>query len=152
MTDNPTYPPTGLAIAADDVLGALHQIIKVAYGADGFVTLVDEANPFPVRQRLDDVTVSKDSGLDANAATAGTALDLTNKHRVGMVVDGATGTHATHIVTLQVSADNSAWHNTSTTITGAGAAQAEVFHKYARALVTTLEGGASTIDITLQAK
>ena len=45
------------------------------------------------------------------------------------------------------------WHNHgSATVTGAGFSSATVGARYVRVLVTTLEGGASTVDIRINAR
>lgn len=60
MADNTTYqtstlatPPSGLVVAGDDVGGALHQRVKVVWGADGTVNDADTASgkPLPVQLR-----------------------------------------------------------------------------------------------------
>ena len=51
MGDNVTITSgTGTTIAADDVGGALHQRVKVTWGADGTGNDVSAANPLPVVQ------------------------------------------------------------------------------------------------------
>ena len=72
-----------------------------------------------------------------------------------MQVIANTGTHATHIIDLQCSSNNSNWHNiNSGDVTGVGITDPPVTvgTRYVRARVSTAEGGASTVDILIQAK
>ena len=48
MADNVTLPGTGAVVAADDVGGVLFQQMKLAYGADGAATTVEDTAPLPV--------------------------------------------------------------------------------------------------------
>lgn len=98
--------------------------------------------------------VQTDTAIDANAATSTTALDLLGATKLGLYIVAVSGTTTTHVVTLQVSPDNVTWYNTSTTITGATALTSfvgltEVVARFARATVTTVQGVAAVIDITL---
>ncbi len=93
------------------------------------------------------------AGLDANAATTSTSLDIQDDAKVAFSVVAATGTHATHVVTLQCSLDDSAWQDTSSTVTGVGVVDnISITTRYVRLKVTTNEGGTSTIDIIIQGK
>jgi hypothetical protein len=48
VADNITLPGTGEVVATDDVAGRQFQIIKVAFGADGSVSLVEPGTGLPV--------------------------------------------------------------------------------------------------------
>ncbi len=89
------------------------------------------------------------AALDANAASSTTGLFIGGSTLVGFMISDDTGTHSTHVITLQVSQDGTTWSSTSTTVTGEGAASAAVAFDWIRLLVTTLEGGASTVDIEI---
>jgi hypothetical protein len=150
MADDITLPGTGSVVATDDVGSKHYQIVKVAWGADNSVTQTSATAGLPT---VGASLSQSDAGLDANSTSStGTALTLAGAKRVALQVDGATGTHATHIVKIQVSADGVTYHDSSATVTGEGFAELDTALAYARAKVTTAEGAASTIDIVLQAK
>lgn len=92
--------------------------------------------------------------LDANAASTTVALEIKENNFVSWTVLADTGAHTTHILTLQCSLDGTNWGNTSSTITGTGSIEdnVQVTSKFVRVKVTTLEGGASTVDILINAK
>ena len=94
------------------------------------------------------------TGVDANSTSSvTTAIDMDGYFFVGMYVAGATGTHATHIVTLQSSPDGTTWFDTTHAITGVGSdTEINCYTNYIRAKVTTAEGGASTVNIYLIVK
>lgn len=94
------------------------------------------------------------TGLDANATTLSNSLDIGNASLIIFQVLGATGAHTTHILTLQCSVDESNWNDISgATVTGAGVkGEITVASQFVRLKVTTNEGGASTVDIIIQAK
>ncbi len=150
MPDNLALPATGETVATDLIALVHYPVSKLAHGADGAATLASGSAPLPTGGAT---LLQADAGLNANdTATVGTALALVGARRVGLQVDGATGTHATHVVTVQVSADGVTYHSTSSTVTGDGAAELETAFPYARAKVTTAEGGASTVNVNLVAK
>lgn len=92
----------------------------------------------------------KDTGVDANAASNTSTLILKGATKIGVYVEARTGTNAAHILTLQVSPDDSAWFDTSATMAQLVAGVfTEVSARFARVRVSTLEGAVSTIDITL---
>lgn len=96
---------------------------------------------------------SIDTGLNANTSSVTTSLDILGCTVIFIEVVANTGAHSNHIVTVQCSADNSVWHDSVTTIAQLGIANNKaIISRYVRAKVTTPEGGASTIDITIQAK
>lgn len=94
------------------------------------------------------------TGLDADAATRTTALNIGSASNCIFQVRGASGTHGTHILTLECSVDNINWNPISgATVTGEGVkGEITVASEWISALVTTLEGGASTVDVIIQAK
>ncbi len=94
-----------------------------------------------------------DTGVDANATSTTTPLDVSEGHDLVAEIRAASGTHATHVTTIQCSLDNSSWTDTAYTKTGTGVIDAmEIHSKWVRAKITTNEGGASTVDIQIQAK
>ena len=150
MADNSTLPATGDIIAADDLAGVKYQRVKPVWGVDGVVQDISASTALPT---VGASLSQADAGLDANStATVGTALTLNGARLVALQVDNASGTFATHVFKIQVSADGVTYHNSSGAVTGEGIAEIETAFAYARAAVTTAEGGASTADIVLQAK
>jgi hypothetical protein len=96
------------------------------------------------------VYTQADTAIDANATSTTTSLSIIGNYKLGVIVVGATGTHATHVVTLQTSLDDSVWVDTATTVTGEGRSTLDdVVGLFARAKVTTNEGAVSTVDITI---
>lgn len=95
-----------------------------------------------------------ETGLNADStATVSSSLDIGGAKTVFFSVAANTGTHASHIVTLQCSADGSSWSDTSSTLTGVGAVDnISIAARHVRLKVTTAEGASSTIDIVIQAK
>ena len=96
----------------------------------------------------------KQTGLDANATTTTNSLDISGATLVIFQVLGISGSHATHVLTLQHSVDDSNWNDVSgATVTGEGVkSDVTVVAHFVRLKVTTLEGGVSTVDIIIQAK
>jgi len=96
------------------------------------------------------------AALDANdTASVTDALDLELAKSVFVSVEAASGAHTAHVLSIQVSADGAAWFllGGSTTITGLNFLNAiEVSARYMRMKVTTAEGGASTVNVRVQAK
>lgn len=90
--------------------------------------------------------------VDSNTNVNTVSLDIQGTRDVSLHVIGVLGSHATHIITLQASADNASFVNTSTTITGTGIVEAPMNAKYIRARVTTVEGGSSQVDIIFNVK
>ena len=48
MADNVTLPGSGSAVATDEIGGIHWQLMKLAYGANGAATAVEDAAPLPV--------------------------------------------------------------------------------------------------------
>ena len=94
-------------------------------------------------------------GFDANNSGAvSSSLDIKEDSLVTMQVIANTGTNTTYIIDLQCSTNNSNWHN----VAGGSINQTGIVDgltvgaRYIRARVSTAEGGASTVDVYLQAK
>jgi len=106
-----------------------------------------------VTKFTDEITL----GLDANNTDSVTdSLDIKENLSVAWSVLEQTGSHSSHVLTLQRSTDNVNWDNTILTIT-AGTTYViktveSVEVRYIRVKVTTAEGGASTVDVIIQAK
>ena len=93
------------------------------------------------------------SGVDTNVNNTVTdSLYINGNRSIGVYVDDGSGAHTSHIVTIQVSANETDWHDTALTVTGLGFKEGETTAQYIRAKVTTAEGGASTSDIHLTSK
>ena len=91
-----------------------------------------------------------DTGIDSNALTAGTTMPTHDATYVTIDVKGISGAHSNHIVTLQISFNNTDWTDTANTITGEGSkTNVLCIAPYVRAKVTTVESAASTIDVTI---
>ena len=94
-----------------------------------------------------------DSGVDADANTTTTPLTLYDATIVGLYIKAVSGTHGTHVVTLQISPNGTDWFDTSHTITGIGELHGiSCIAVELRAKVTTVEGATSTVDITVVVK
>lgn len=90
-----------------------------------------------------------DTGVNANANSTTTPLSLGDAKYVGLFVKGKTGTHTTHVVTLQLY-DGVNWWDLNHTITGEGQLHEEIcIGEEIRAKVTTAQGATSTVDITI---
>lgn len=94
------------------------------------------------------------TGIDANSEGAVTgSITLGLFGRVGLFVTGTSGTHSTHVVTLQLSPDGVKWFDTDHVFTGVGNDHDAVCTgQEIRAKVTTAEGSASIIEIDLVSK
>jgi hypothetical protein len=101
-----------------------------------------------------DFACISDTGLDANdTSTVSTVLDVLENRYISFDVQDNSGTHSNHVITLQISFDNSTWYNTSSTKTGTGFVEnVQVTARYVRLKVTTAEGSASIVDINIHAK
>jgi len=98
---------------------------------------------------IDTYTKQVDAGLDSNANSTTTPLELENAKFAGVFIKGSTGTHATHIATIQIY-DGVNWWDTSHTIIGEVQLHDELcIAEQIRVKITTVEGGASTIDVTV---
>ena len=64
-----------------------------------------------------------------------------------------TGTHATHVITLQTSPDDTVWFDRNTIAGSDTCNDCDInAMRYIRAKVTTVEGAASTCKVIIQAK
>ena len=95
--------------------------------------------------------------FDANSTNSVTvALDIKENMDIAWSVLEQTGSHTTHVLTLQRSTDNVNWGDTNSTITAGTAYTVNVGSsspvRYIRIKCTTAEGGASTVDIVINAK
>jgi hypothetical protein len=91
-----------------------------------------------------------DAGVDANAASTTTALVMDNASIAGFYIVAATGAHTTHVATLQTSPDGTNWFDTAHTITGVGELHSVTcVADQIRVKITTAQGAASTVDITV---
>ena len=102
----------------------------------------------------DSFAESIELNVDANANTVTPSLDMSNARDVIFQVIGNAGLHTTHVVKLQVSLDDVNWRTTVLSVTGEGISDGSSLNiaKFARLKVTTVEGAASTVDLTMQAK
>ncbi len=93
------------------------------------------------------------TGLDSNASSTTSSLDISDNEWVAFEAIANTGTHGTHVLTLQCSMDDSNWTDTASTLTGTGVVdKVQIIAKFVRLKVTTVESATSTIDVTIQAK
>jgi hypothetical protein len=91
-----------------------------------------------------------DLNLDTNANSTTTPITTEGATLAGVYVVSNSGNHTNHIITLQVSPDGVNWFDTEHTITGAGNIHEELcISEELRCKVTTIEGSASTVDITI---
>ena len=93
------------------------------------------------------------AGFDANVVNATSAsLYINGNKTVGVYVHAVTGTHGTHIITIQISANNTDWFNSTSTVTGTGFVEFDTIAQYVRIKATTAEGAASTCNIKIASK
>ena len=101
-------------------------------------------------------TDQKPTSLNANSLNSVTPrLDIKEKTGLAWSVLEKTGSHSTHVLTIQRSTDNINWDNTSSKITAGTPYQiktATVNVRYVRVKVTTAEGSASTVEVVINAK
>ena len=99
-------------------------------------------------------TVSKETlqeTLDTNNQGAITAsLEISSLNMVGLYVSNDSGSHVSHVVTLQISPDDVEWFDTEHKVTGVGDIHdAKCACLYVRAIVEVAEGSASSSKINL---
>lgn len=93
------------------------------------------------------------TGINANTAAEGTALDISDNGFVSFGVEAESGAHDNHVVELECSFDAAKWNGTGQKITGLGYKDnIQVTMKWVRLKVETLEAGDSVITWRLQAK
>jgi hypothetical protein len=90
-----------------------------------------------------------DATVDAAAATTTTALATVGRRRVKIVVAAVSGDNDNHILTIQTSPDSITWTDTTITIEQLGNSNGTVVAAWVRAKVTTVEGAASSISVTI---
>ena len=86
--------------------------------------------------------------VDANAGEIGISAEPT----ITLYVFGATGTHDTHYVAMEVSPDGSNWMRLPYPVRGLGEMTYTIAAQKARAAVDIPEGSTSTINVFLMAK
>ena len=93
------------------------------------------------------------NGFDTDIvnATSG-SLYINGNKTVGVYVHAATGAHATHVITVQISANNIDWFDSTSTITGTGFVEFDTIAQYVRIKVTIAEGAVSTCNIKIASK
>lgn len=93
----------------------------------------------------------KTTGVDTNAASKTAGVDVSNCDQVTIYVNGVTGVHNNHVITVQFSHENvnSSYQNSLHTIAGTGCLQITDIKSvyWMRLLVTTVEGALSTCDL-----
>ncbi len=90
-----------------------------------------------------------DEGVNANASSITTSLDMNDARYIGLFVKGVSGLHHTHVTTIQVY-DGSNWWDLNHSIIGEGQLHEELcIGEKVRAKITTVEGTPSVVDITL---
>ena len=95
---------------------------------------------------------ASDSALDANdTATVTTSFATGGRAQVELVVSDSSGAHTTHEITVQSSPDDATWTDTDIVEAQLGTSVGTVIARYIRAKVTTAEGGASAVDVSLKA-
>jgi hypothetical protein len=87
MADNVQITPgSGATVAADDVAGVLHQLVKLAYGTDGVGTMVSGASPLPVQ-----ASQSSNVTQVAVAITTSAAVVAANPNRIYVAIQPVGG-------------------------------------------------------------
>lgn len=105
----------------------------------------------PISGTPNTVDTQVDTGVDTNVLnTTTTPLRMDGAKNASLYVVANTGAHANHVLTLQVSHDNSNWYDTTHTVTGVNN-EHDIYciAGWVRAKVTTAEGGASTSDVSI---
>ena len=88
---------------------------------------------------------------DSNAVTGEFALG--NCTLVTVFVEGVTGTHASHELTVEVSPDNVFWVQTPIKVTGADTfIGGDLVAEFMRLSVSNTEGSASTVNVYVVAR
>lgn len=153
MADDVTLPGTGDIIAADDIGGKKYQQVKVEFGADGARTAVTDSAPLPVKTEImTSATLTEDGENMDSTSTETAALDCSKARRVGVQVVGSTGTHATHVVEVRGSVDDTNYYALGCEVTGEGIAEIETACTKIKAKVKTAEGSAATAAVTIFVK
>ena len=91
--------------------------------------------------------------VDANANSVTVPLNISENARVSLLVKHRSGSHNVHQTALEGSLDKIIWNQVSDALTGLGTINDKVMTtKWARAKIKTPQGGASKVDIIIQAK
>jgi hypothetical protein len=95
-----------------------------------------------------------DLAVNANALPSTTTpIKMGSARKVGVYISADSGPHTNHIMTLQASGDGSKYFNTPHTITGTGALfDIDCICTHVRVKVTTAQGVASTVDVSVVVK
>jgi len=92
-------------------------------------------------------------GLNTNSTSSVTdSMYINGNQTLGVYVYADTGTHAAHIVTIQISMNDIDWIDTPYSVTGAGYKEGTTVAQYMRAKVTTAEGSNSTCNVHIASK
>jgi hypothetical protein len=99
----------------------------------------------------DSVNEVEEFGVDANSTSTVSASVVISGTAKGVSfnIDGSTGSHNNHIVTLQTSVDDAVWVDTIHGVTGVDISSnitGDLNDNFARLKITAAEGAASTID------
>ena len=93
------------------------------------------------------------TGFDTNSSGAVSAsLYINGNKTIGVYVIAASGSHSYHIITIQISPNNSDWFDSTDTVTGIGYKEVDTIAQYIRVKVTTAESATSTCDIFIASK
>jgi hypothetical protein len=93
------------------------------------------------------------AAVDSNVvSTVGAALELDVSRDCILSAVAVSGTHAAHVIKLQLSTNATTWYDTTISLTGVGFVQGTINSRYARFKVTTAEGAASVVNVSIQAK
>lgn len=96
-------------------------------------------------------SATTNTGVSANVASLSTSVDCNDCRNATFWIEGISGTHTTHVYTVQYSPDETYWVDSATTITGVGVVTFDCTNfRYIRVKCTTSEGAASTVDITAE--
>ena len=109
----------------------------------------------PIGGTKSDSKQEADLNVDANSTSSTTTpVVMGSARKVGLYVSASgDGLHTNHIITLQASGDGAKYFNTTHTITGVGALfDIDCICTHVRAKVTTVQGAASTVDISVVVK
>ena len=88
-----------------------------------------------------------------DVASATDTLNIEESLTIGFFTTAVSGTHASHILTLEVSPDGTDWYASSLTKTGVGYANGyTTAAKFCRVRCSTAEGASSQVNVIIQAK
>ena len=91
------------------------------------------------------------SDIDANIEGVTDSLTLGDQRLIGFYVNAESGTHNNHILTLQVSSNDSDFYDTTATLIGCGTMPDKWYSaNYVRLKIATPEGVASKINIQIK--